>query len=157
MGGRYSGYRRVGFHDTHSALAGGATERALARPGREFPQRCLACDRTIHPARPQSSRVRSFDRGYEGLYAALEDQHAALSTPREKYAAPGVQMPGVHGRVALWALSQAAEQLEERARGYRTVGPTLKKAWGYRPVVKRPRTRCTEAIRTVGPTLKKGG
>src|SRR5262249_51783075 len=97
MGGRYSGYRRVGFHDTHSPLAGGATERALARQGWEFPQRCLACDRTIHPARPESPRVRSFDRGYEGLYATLEDQHAALSTSREKYAAPGVQMRGVHG------------------------------------------------------------
>src|SRR5207244_489645 len=64
-------------------------------------------------ARRESPRVRSFDRGYEGLYAALEDPHAALSTSREKYAAPGVQMPGVHGRVAFGALSQAAEQVKE--------------------------------------------
>src|SRR5437016_8345330 len=72
MGGRYAGYRCVGFHDTHSPLARGATERALARQGREFPQRGLACDRTIHSARPESPRVRSFDRGYEGLYATLK-------------------------------------------------------------------------------------
>src|SRR5438552_17092666 len=110
MGGRYAGYRSIGFHDTHSPLAAGATERALARQGGKFPQRCFACDRTIHPARPESPRVRSFDRGYEGLYATLEDQHAALSTSREKYAAAGVQMPGVHGRVAFGALSQAAKQ-----------------------------------------------
>jgi hypothetical protein len=47
-------------------------------------------------------------------------------------------MRGIHGRVAFGALSQAAEQVEERA-------------WAYRPVVKRPRKRRTEAIRTGGP------
>src|SRR6266850_3790241 len=111
MGGRHSRYRCEVFHDTHPSLAGGSTERALARQGREFPQRCVACNRTIHPPRSKSPCVRSFDRGYEGLYTALEDQHAALSTSREKYAAPGVQVRGVHGRVALGAISQAAERL----------------------------------------------
>ena len=52
-----------------------------------------------------SSELRSHDRRSEGVHAAVEDQHAALSPHREECASPGIQVCRIRRRRASTGLS----------------------------------------------------
>ena len=56
--------------------------------------------------------LRSHHRGPEGVFAAVEDQHAAVPAPGKERAAPGIQVRRVRGRTDVRALAQAAAQVK---------------------------------------------
>ena len=64
---------------------------------------------------PVSSELRSHHRRSDGVFAAVENQHAALPEGGEERAASGIQVRGVRRRIALRTVQEAAGQIVEAA------------------------------------------
>src|SRR5258705_6295497 len=90
MGRRYAGRRRDR-----------AARGKLVRPRRRLSQRRAPRGRALHARQSVSHDVRGYDRGSEGVYAALEDQLPAVSPHGEERPGPGIQVRAVDGRTAV--------------------------------------------------------
>ena len=55
---------------------------------------------------PETMLLRGHHRGSQGVFAALEDPHAALPSRGKECAPDGIQMRGVRGRPDVWRIQQ---------------------------------------------------
>ena len=63
------------------------------------------------PAERGDAQLRGHNRGSQGVFAALEDEHAALQARRAERADSRIPVRGVRGRFTLWASAEAAGQV----------------------------------------------
>ena len=90
--------------------------RDLVRPRRQLPQRRAARRRALHADRRRHAAVRSDDRGSEGVHAAVEDQHAALSPARDRTRSCRIQVRRVRRRADVRPPREAVGARQETAR-----------------------------------------
>ena len=90
----------------------------LVRSGRQLSQLGHECDRTLHDDLAVLTSVRGDDRRSDHVYAALDDQDAALQTDRRKRARVRIPLHSVDGRARLRPSTQdaAGPELERRLR-----------------------------------------
>ena len=106
LGRQHAGRRRRALHRSD-----------LARPRRELPQRGAARRRALHADRTGPHALRGHDRGPEGLHAAVEDEHAALSAAGGERRAARVRVSVVPARRHVGQAQRASRSTDLEVTG----------------------------------------
>src|SRR5262249_50788661 len=81
----------------------------VVRQSGNFSQRQITCHGPVPRHRSGPSELRSDDRGSEGVFAALEDEHAALPPQGKERTGSRISMRGICRRINLWTSEEATE------------------------------------------------